>query len=478
MATAEEQDESIFERLPEGVTKGQAKQAWRARELIWRLTDDKTPMADVARTVRAPATAVEWVIQGRTGPAEMPHRSTPDEGAGHATPTGGVDEGGKAPPPTEVPKGAMTGPPDRTEERGGGTPPSTKTEKKWEPTEEEKIHALGSDTADLSRVGAPVSRSGIAGDIESPDQLGLLKKIMMAYGLQEPQANGIAFTFSIEAEMYDLDTLRRLLVTAGKNNYIVNSVVHSWEVVLKRMGSAAPATTKSRSLQERIDAAQKGLGMKSGPGAQTPEDMTMDDIERRKAQIELKTLEMGYTEREAALAERERALRTTTGGPATPGDDGKVDLMVSIGGSLPQKLRVPADQAAYYDRWIVKSGPPSESERPKDEMPAWAKALQDQNKALQDRLERQDRERDDERRRREEDERLDRRLAPIEKALTDRPGPSAESQELKALRDEMRLRDQRDTDSRFDRLERLYAQGRSPEEADKILDAESKRMSG
>lgn len=91
---SEDFDESMMVYLPEGVKPGQMKQALEAKEMIWRLADEKKTLSEIANRARVPARAVEWVILER--PKEGPEGT-----GGGATPRGrGACRGG-TPPNTE-----------------------------------------------------------------------------------------------------------------------------------------------------------------------------------------------------------------------------------------------------------------------------------------------------------------------------------------------------------------------------------------
>ncbi|MBF6555549.1 MAG: hypothetical protein IVW52_05155 [Acidimicrobiales bacterium] len=461
MATGEQVDESIFEDLPEGVSKGQAKQAWRARELIWRLTYEKTPMADIARTVRAPATAVEWVIQGRTGPAETSHTSTPDVGVGHPTPTRGVDEGGETPQSTEVPEGTMTGggnpaaPAAKTPSGGGGTPRDI-------PPEQRQQMQAQLESLNLGDVGAPSGRSVFAGAVEMPDMYARLAEVCKLLGLQPEKAKGVAVAFAYQAKPTDLKKLHEIIIGVGAPPGQARTIVDTYRSMNTSLfdGGAAPPDAGTASLEEL----ERRFGIR--PAASGAES-EVDRLDREERQLRIQEVKL-------AIEEKRKSLGLAPGAAAGSGDEGTIEVMINVNG-VPVPKRIKESDLPRWQPFMAR--PPGQAADA--EVPAWAKALQDQNKLLQDRLERQDRERDEERRRREEEERLDRRLSPLlEEVKALRAGNPQDSdvvRELKALREDRERRRDEDLRGWQGRMEDLVKTGMSVDAAERKVREEDDR---
>ena len=462
MAPADSTEEDVFKDLPPDLPLGEAKTVWARRADVQNLIKDGKGATSIRAKIHCTQKAAEWlhaklteqsqpVEKGETGGSESPAEAATAAAAKEVLARAPAGEGVRNPPP----------PAQNPAAGGGGTPMSTRQEI---PPERRQQMAAQLEALTLADVGAPAGRSPLAGQIEMPDMTNRLAEMCRLLGLTPEKAKGVAVAFAYQAkDARDLRKLREIAIGVGAPPGLADTIANTY----RSMNTSIFESGSSSSLDEgtaTLEDVERRLGIR--PTA-TGTEGVVERLNREEQELRIQRARL-------ELEKQKKDLGMTSGSSVGSSDDGMMDILINVNG-IPMPKRI---KESEYPRWQPFLAKPPGAERPADEVPAWAKALQDQNKALQDRLERQDRERDDERRRREEDERLDRRLAPIEKALTDRPGPSAESQELKALRDEMRLRDQRDTDSRFDRLERLYAQGRSPEEADKILDAESKRMSG
>ena len=294
----------------------------------------------------------------------------------------------------------------------------------------------------LADIGSPTGKSSLSGAYELPDAMTRLADMCRMLGLTPEKAKGVALSFAYQSkDNGDLRKLREIVVGVGAAPGLADTIVNTWKSMNRDSGattdSASPAEGKPAVTLEDLER-RLGVPPPIRPGV----DGVIESMDRQEQQLRIEGLKL-------ALAEKEKSLGMS-GGAAGAGEDGTIEILLNVNG-IPMPKRIRESQLPMWQAWIAKPPAPG-GEKPADEMPAWAKALQE-------RLDRQDREREEDRRRQQEDERLKAVVAPLfEKIgkLEERlAGGGQESQTVKELRQMREDRDKERNDAVLQELARL-----------------------
>lgn len=486
MAAADPDESEMFKSLPKGLPIGEARDAWKRRESVAKLfaegktsyeqaggpnhvtkrgflwlaemlkrTGAVTPedasaaaaTAEASAPIRAPAAATSGAPAATAeSPQPPPKAPAPiyQEGLERHPPTPGPgipEVFAPSPNPASPPASQFGG------LRPGGRPLS----------QEEVMRALGGPLgADISRIGPPMEGrpqdQSFGGAFTTPDISTQLRNICMMYNVREPEANGIALQFLTTYQPNDYAALRRVVATAGKPGFTVDSIVNTWRALTKSWNEegAEPEGTGGER-RATIEDLEKRLGVHPGEGGDSgyESDLERLDKEERRTRLE---------EARLALQERRKSLGLTPGAASGNGDDNMVEVVLNLGG-VPVPRRIRFDQFAAYQPYMSRTAGAQSGE----EMPAWAKAIMDEQVA-------QRRERDEDRRRQEQQELIRQATAPMMEEIralkAQSQGQGQESDTAKQVRELMARMSDKDRESlnqRLDQLQRGIADANTPE---------------
>jgi hypothetical protein len=290
----------------------------------------------------------------------------------------------------------------------------------------------------------------------------VLFDILTEIGLKKEQARGICRLFRW-SNPRDYSKLHELMSRYGVVPSLQDTVVEAWKNETRDVDEAP---TEGSSPEETLRYVDRILGRDRGNPP--TENMDFDALKRRAMELEVKEREAAITQREQSLRDKQESLGATTGAGR---DDGTMEVMLNVGGMVYPK-RIRESQLPVYRQFIVQP----KGQGGEEEVPPWAKAIVDQNKALQDRLDRRDIQEAEDRKEHERDERLVRilneRLGPIEQRFNATPQESETAKRLASL--EAKLADKSAEELREwqKRMEDLVRQGMTLDAAEKRLAAE------
>ena len=458
MADTLEIDESEFDKPPFGIKPGQLRTAWQNREQIWAKADAGKTTKDMIPVFHVPGAAIDWVVARR---AALPAAGAPAaESAPDGSPIGRSDQPAAAsraeesPPPATPPP--RTFPTQRPAQQATPAAPAAE-----QPVQGEPFRPVSAPGPDLSSIGSPMRAPQVGGAYEVPDIYATLFNVCKAWGLKPEEANGVVFTFAYQAAPDDIDALRRILVTAGKNRWVVDSIVNTWGTVVQQMGGEGSPISLPRGAEERIHAVQKRLGIRDASKVVDPDDMAVEDLERQEHLLKIQ-------ETKLAIEERQRALTARSGG-TPPGEDDMVDILLDVNG-VPTPRRIRASQLGMYQPYTMqpRQNQPQQDEGP----PAWFKPYAE--KIATDAEERKL-----ERAKREQTEAVQAAVGPLAEEIKrlkesqqSNPQQSELGRKYDALIEQIRNDSAKDLQTRLDRMEGAIRSSNNPDVALQIIDRE------
>ena len=455
MPAEQNTDDDVFVNLPPDLSEGEARQAWKSKALIEKLMREGKELRQIQPPAHATLRGVKWVMQVLSGkpPGAMNQIPAPQ--------TQGPNTESRVPgPESRVTNPIPESPPNSPDDDSGksrsnpghkNTVPDTgdpETNRQSNPPgatpppRDRAQMASQLEAMTLADIGSPTGKSPLSGAYEPPDAMARLADMCRMLGMTPEKAKGVALSFAYQSkDNADFRKLREIVIGVGAAPGLADTIVNTWRS-MNRTGdqSTGSATSDGGDGGTTLEDLERRLGVRpTGTGLEGE----VERMNREEQQLRIQELKL-------ALDEKRKALGLPGGAP-TPNDDGMIEILLNVGG-MPMPKRIRESQLPMWQPWIAKPPAPA-GEKVAEEMPAWAKALQE-------RLDRQDREREEDRRRQQEDERLKTVVAPlyeeIRKLREERRSP-VEDTVVKELRQMREDRDKERNDAVLQELGRMRA---------------------
>ena len=367
--------------------------ALQMRTDILRMFGEGVSLPDICKKTRLPVAAVEFILNGNDslpgGATPFPTALAPSipglppapAGSGPA-PNPGTPGfvGAPLPPDTRTPKpgmvvGAKAASPTshqanvKEPPQMVGDPAATNTAPSGYTPAQGYAPAtgmmLGTDplpslplTGGGTGPGQPYSMSPVGERFQVTSLYDNLYTMMREVGLNEGFSNFVIRRFRYYSPN-NIAMLNRILVDGGVNKQTIDSILGAWGEILKARdtgsGDEDPPTLTEEQRWKRLNERLKG-GVTMGPPG------SLEEAERKMAQLDAMERELALRERERLLEERKKALSQPD--PANTEEE-YMQIMVRSGGPTPTMMKIKRSEYPMWAPYIAKAG--EEVEGP----PAW-----------------------------------------------------------------------------------------------------------
>lgn len=382
--------------------------ALQNKEEIIRLFGEGQKLAVIAKRFHLPVAAVEYVLKGNdslpdslplfpTEPAPAAPGPSPNPAPGPAAtlppaptvdprmPKPGVVTGAKAVSPTshqanvKEPQQMVSDPGATNTGPGGYTPaqgyaPATGIMQGADPLPSLPLTGGGAGP------GQPYSLSPMGERFQITSLYDNLFTMMREVGLNEGFSNFVIRRFRYYPPN-NTSMLNRILVDGGVNKQTIDSILGAWGELLKARDSGVVVDSSTTLTEEerwkRLNERLKGGATVGPPGS-------LEEAERKVAQLDAMERELALKERERLLEERKKALSHPD--PANTEEE-YMQIMVKSGGPTPTMMKIKKSEYPMWAPYIAKAG--EESNGPPEWFRPYAEriAQEEAAKAEQSRME-------------------------------------------------------------------------------------------